>query len=217
MNINQFNVKYINCKDKIFIIGDTESGKSCLVLDLLSKIDVDRNDIIYNYKNKHVYTDKYVYKDDNDNCLYNKLLLKVENINLIGENYRGFIDKYINNKLNNKIKTSLVIDEHVFTCKRTIEGIIQNSRHMNILPIIVTTNTHIPPSIRIRINYIFILLDKDNRYGINKHKLYEYFASNICTKKDFMKYISICTDIKYMCLVIDTVNDKMYHYKVKTN
>ena len=232
LEIRKFNMRSIQfqpntdpdkCKGPVIVfIGRRETGKSYLLLDLLSY-------------NQNIPIGTVISGTEIANGFYNKIMPKM----LIHNNYSSDIITNILKRQKPLLKEvrkdielygRTAIDPRTFTVlddclwddswakDPVMRLLFMNGRHWNIMLLITMQYPlGIPPRLRTNIDYVFILREP---YLNNRRKIYDNYASCFPTFESFCQVMDQCTE-NYECLVINNnaksnkLQDIVFWYKAE--
>lgn len=198
------------------IIGARNTGKSCLLKDLLYKTQKGKCDlclamtatITTSDMFKEFLPPNFVYDNGFDAG--------------VCDNYLQTCRETIENR--KQRSTTLVLDDLAFDAKflksSTPKQLFLNGRHFNTSTFLTTQYSMAIPVI-IRANIDFVIALKETIL-INRKRLYDHYFGAFKSFKDFEKVFNFCTK-NYGCLVLDRtahsgeLQDLIKHYKADIN
>lgn len=215
LQLKKFDMRKIDDKKVIVMIGKRNTGKSFLTKDVL-------------YYHQDIPVGTVISGTEGANHFYSEIVPKI----FIHEEYHSLI---VNNfvKRQKKMKkliergevdidprAFLIFDDCLYdaswTKDKSVREIFMNGRHYHILYIITMQHPlGIPPQLRTNIDFVFIL--RDNIYS-NRRRIYDHYAGIFPTFEMFCSVMDQCTN-NYECLVIDNtvqsnkIEDCVFWYK----
>lgn len=212
LDINKkFSINTIKFPCNIVIIGPTNTGKTTILKHILLKIISEKNyDFIYLVTNSKISVDNNNYL----NYFYLNHIKYLDTVNYKTElsNFLNQVKNHGNNlkKKNWNGKIIIVFDDIGEKIKYTLNNFTQECRHANISCIMLLHHyTHIPPSVRESVRYIFFtasvsvapkeFMQKKNSKDIDKIST---MVTNLFNKK------------KYIYCIYDAIASYFYYYKL---
>ena len=218
IKIKKFNPESIDpCRVCIFI-GKRNTGKSCLVTDILyHKRKIPMGVVMSgteesNEHYKEFVPDSFIYGDYEPDVVERVINRQREVVKKAKGDEKNSVENNVFMLLDD------CMYDNKWTRDKNIRGIFMNGRHWKILFMITMQYCmDLPPSLRANIDYVFILRENIIQ---NREKLYKHFFGIFPTFDSFNEVMNQCTE-NYECLVLDNtsksnkIEDVVFWYKAK--
>lgn len=196
IKISKFNPAGMFRHATILIIGKRNTGKSCLVKDLLSYRKDFKIGKVFS-KTDHL---SHFYDEFIPSSLISKGYSKEEILSIL-ERQTKWIKEKDKDPSMFLLLDDILSEKRVWSKDPNMEEILFNGRHYKLFMIITSQDIMgLPPSLRQNLDYIFIL--KNNNIS-EREKIYKYYAGMFDNKHLFYNALDKATE-NYGALVIDT-------------